>query len=396
MSFKNDLKLISKTVFNMLQEASLSRVLNISVFLWGCTSIIIISNFRKAVKRMTPLNLQYRVALTTAGHDGRIIKYCGEDYHIIDSKIIRNSSKTQAYSLSVEGKSGKCRIIIKCNKITHAELKSMMKEQLAYTKLSKEEKENSTFIPTDFNDMLIPTKETYERIKQVLKDYPYILEAKYSFNDIIVTDELKKIARIDDQDTFLKLSNIVIIDGKNLVAKIKPEEKNIRSYDIEDTYYMNETYLDVLHKITDFNIFEEAFNQRSQLKYQQISKEIIDQKKRRDWMIHLRWKVALLTMTAAVGFTIWAMKVRPSINYSLLSTIQSNIENNSDVISMIGNNKVMCFSYHLNPFYIRYNIYGLIIGKDSRARMIANTENLNINKIQNCSIQVLKTNNQLV
>lgn len=304
----------------------------------------------------------YQMLLTSILVDGRVDKLCGEGFYITSSKLYRKSSKKSIYKINYEGRDGSCSVIAKCDKICHEEMKNIMKKQLEYSKMTKEQKEMSDFKPTNFNNLILPTEQTYKKIEQILSDesmqHKPEQKKKYFTQDINLNIFANSYIR--DEDTFYKFSNISIVDGWHIMKK---ENHN---YSIEDTYYTNSTYFDILDKMDFLNKRVDLID--SQNKDQYLSKEIRDQKERYKVTLLFREFILNVTCLAVIGTLLFMSRTQRKVDYGLMNVVEQRIEQSQALNSAIGNNVLLYFTYKKHPPSVFKSMRGFIAGTNKNAK----------------------------
>lgn len=310
--------------------------------------------------------------------DKRISNYCGKNYKIKKYEWLGEDNNTVKYRMRLEGIRGKCKVLVKCDKHTHYDLKNHSEEQTKYSKQSRELKSQSAFIPYNFNDILIPTKATLNRMmfllnsKNLSEDILEFNREKFLNGDYQATKEepINSLnEKISDNDTFYRISSLVMVANDNLVFNIRPIGPKYRSYDIEDTFYSNTTYNEVLFKMMQMQFdYNEAMS--SDLSTEEFRNEIILQKQTR-YQDQLRKRKNIVIFNGLLiltGLMLVRFLSKNKIDVVAFKQIQNYVDNNQNLKYLGKTKRVLCISYNYNYWNRMYSIYGMIIG--DKAQMV--------------------------
>lgn len=309
--------------------------------------------------------------------DKRVTNFCGRKYKISNYQMINEDDNYCTYRMKLSGMRGTCKVLVKCQKHTHAELKAHSQEQINYSKKTKEQKAISPFIPYNYTDIIIPTKETLKLMKETLKsknlnDEDLIFHRKKYLNgDYHATkDEFMKTLKnknIENADTFYRIASLTMVANDNLVFNIRPIGPKHRNYDIEDTVYTYKSYDDVVKKLMNLrflysDMLIEDFSD------EEFRNEVILQKQtninerltRRKYITFFNFAFFL------ASYAVYKVYMRQRIDVTTIKSLQSKVINMSNVkqgLNLGLTKRLICISYKYNPVQNKFNIYGLVMGE---------------------------------
>lgn len=278
------------------------------------------------------------IAEATLQLDKRISNYCGKNYKIKKYEWVTENEDSVRYRIKLEGIRGKCKVLVKCDKYKHGQLKRISEEQKEYAHKSKEEKAISTFNPFNFNDVLIPTGNTARKINSLQNNNQ----------------------PIDDEDTFYSLSSVVMVANDSLVFNIRPIGPKYRNYNVEETIYTNTTYADVIDRIDKMKQkYTEALN--ADISTEEFRNEIILNKhtKYQD-MMRTRKFILIGNMVVVIMLSFsYRLIAKNTIDVTTLKSIQNKLTQlNSKHTST---NRLLCISYYYRFLKKDFYIDGLIM-----------------------------------
>ncbi len=306
--------------------------------------------------------------------DRRVTNFCGRNYTIKKHRMINEDDSDVSYRLKIEGVRGTCKVLIKAKKHTHAELKSSSAEQNVYSKKSKEEKAISAYQPFNFNDVLIPTKETASKMSELLKaknlsESQFLVFNRDAYIDGVYhsgkSDYNKALRKpIENADTFFRITSMTMVAEDNYVFNIRPIGANYRDYDVEDTVYQYKTYDDVLKKCMNLRF---DFNERLKEDYsaEDYRNEIILYKQMKFQQRTQQRKYLMLGMggLSFLGYMFFNVISRHRIDVATLKSLQSKIANLTSK-SPLGNTKrLICIDYHYSASNQKFRVSGLAMGE---------------------------------
>jgi hypothetical protein len=274
---------------------------------------------------------------------------------------------------------------------------------MAYSKKTKNQKAVSTFIPYNFNDILIPTTETLNKMKEILKikqlptDILTFNKEKYINGDYNATKEepiLTLNTKISDNDTFYRIHSIIMIANDSLIFNIRPITPKLRKYDIEDTVYNNKTYDEVLYKLMSMKFdYEEAVS--TSISTQEMKNEILLQKQNQyQELIKRRKNIILFNMILVViGSLSLKFFTRSNIDVTTLKSLQSKISSGTSNKLLGQNKKLLFISYNYSFLLRKYYIKGIIFNDNGQFLKFSTTSDNKSNLPHNeITIQSIETN----
>jgi hypothetical protein len=305
--------------------------------------------------------------------DPRIANFCGKRYQIKGYQYISQDDKTFTYRLRIEGIRGKCKVLVKTEKYSHTFLKEHSREQGGYAKKTKEEKAQTPFIPFDYNDVLIPTKETETRIKETLgeEDEKLLLFNKddYLKGDYINYNKIKSIdLPIEGTDTFYRLASIVMVANDSLVFNVRPFGAKHRSYDIEDTTYDSNTLDEALRKIHDMRYkYNEVIT--DEFSKEEIRNELILQKQTnfQQRLAYRKYVMVFNCILIFAGTFILRIAMKDHVDGNTFRMLQSKIANFN--LKPLGNNKRLICVNQVKGFD-HSQLSGFILGENGKTAKI--------------------------
>ena len=304
--------------------------------------------------------------------DQRIANFCGKRYRVTGYQWLNSDDRQVSYRIFIEGMRGKCKVLVKCDKYSHEYLKTHMKEQISYSKLSKEEKALTPFIPFDFNDVLIPTEETQKIISEVLS-------LKGQTNDLLIFNKDKYIAGeyattlqesvkalkvpIRNIDTFFRFSSIVMVANDSLVFNVRPIGPKNRTYDIEDTYYSYKSYDDVVRKLHENRYkFNEILS--DEFSAEEMRNEIILQKQTnfQERLMYRKYVTIFNCLLFLAGTFLVRLVFKNNLDFATLKMLQNKI-NNVNVKGLGNQKRFICVNYVGNTI-MKNDLACLIMGEN--------------------------------
>jgi hypothetical protein len=335
--------------------------------------------------------------------DKRVSNYCGTNYKIKSYQWIEENENQVKYRFRIEGIRGDCKVSVKCDLHSHLDLVNHSKDQMAYSKKTKNQKAVSTFIPYNFNDILIPTTETLNKMKEILKikqlptDILTFNKEKYINGDYNATKEepiLTLNTKISDNDTFYRIHSIIMIANDSLIFNIRPITPKLRKYDIEDTVYNNKTYDEVLYKLMSMKFdYEEAVS--TSISTQEMKNEILLQKQNQyQELIKRRKNIILFNMILVViGSLSLKFFTRSNIDVTTLKSLQSKISSGTSNKLLGQNKKLLFISYNYSFLLRKYYIKGIIFNDNGQFLKFSTTSDNKSNLPHNeITIQSIETN----
>jgi hypothetical protein len=344
--------------------------------------------------------------LITLKLDPRINNYCGRNYHIKDLKLVSEDTSHITYRLNVKGIRGDCKVLAKYEKNSHSYLKSLHKEQIKYSKLSREQKDKSPFTPVNFNDYLIPAEQTINTMNELLESpvkdsltsmQPPLLKNPFNFKvyqerfskifnfnkEHYITgyflnpesDENKKWNRnINPNDRFYRLVTMIMVANEgNYVFNIRPIGPKYRDYDTEDTFYNTKTYLDIIKKYYDLRfVYDNAL--QGEQSAEEFRNELIQQKQTSfQRRLQIRKYVILGNgLLFIIGLTAMRYFSTHNINVTTLKSLREKVISSSS-LSNFTKPRLICISYKFSPFTRIYKINGLVMAQNNYIKLSANS-----------------------
>ena len=305
--------------------------------------------------------------------DKRVTNFCGRNYKIDKYRMINLDDNNVTYRVHIEGIRGNCRVLVKCQKHTHAELKAHSLDQLAFSKKSKEEKASSPFVPYNFNDLIIPTVETVKKISDLLKsknlpdeimifNRENYLKGDYHAGKEEINKVLKK--PIENADTFYRMTSMVMVANDNLVFNIRPIGPKFRDYDVEDTMYTYRTYEDLLKKLMNSR-YEYNENLMEDISAEEFRNEIILYKQTKfQQRTQQRKYITIFNMMCLFGgYFISKLFLKQKVDVSTLKSLQSKIVNLGSKMPLGNTKRLICVDYQFSPIQQRFKINGFVMGE---------------------------------
>ncbi len=338
-------------------------------------------------------------AKATLKLDKRVSNYCGKNYKITkyESVGMEEEEETIKYRLRVEGIRGKCKVLVKLQKSTHDELKRHSEEQQEYSKKTRTQRAMSTFIPHDYNDIIIPTKETLQKMvdmvankndndkdkdsnnklhSEVIKNYNRTNSTNLINTTATKQEPMKTLnTPIAPRDTFYRIASIIFVASDSLTFNVRPITAKNRTYDIEDTVYRMETYSDIFSKCAS-KLAEYDKELNSEVSTEDFRNEILQMKQTKyQDLVTTRKRIIIFNMIIAfMGLIAFRVYASNTLDVTALKALQSKVAGMNS--KYLGNaKKLLCFSYRYNFRQRRFNIRGLCIGdKGQLAKLYGNSE----------------------
>jgi hypothetical protein len=273
--------------------------------------------------------------------DNRVNNFLGRQFKITNYEITSEDNFETVFKFKISGIRGKCQLIGKCNKMSHKSLKEHNEAQKKYSQLSPDDKSVSVFSPINFNDPLIPDEKASEKIK-----------ALASGDEKLINDQI-----ISDTDLFYRISSIIVSSAdKTFYINVRPIAPKYRSFNIEDTVYNNETYSDVLNKISTLKKNLEKF--KSETSEEHLRNELKTMKKNDfEKKLQMRKIITVANMILYFGaFFLYVTFRSHKIDALTYNFLRNKIESSG---RLKGYN-LTCISYRYNPFANCYVINGLM------------------------------------
>lgn len=354
----------------------------VSVFL-GSIGYFFYDKYKSNQVRNHP---SFEMAQMVLKQDKRVSNFCGRNYNIYKYKMINQDDNNVAYRIHIEGIRGNCRVLVKCQKHTHAELKAHSLEQIQYSKKSKEDKASSTFVPINFNDMIFPTEETFKKVQDLLKskslpdEILFFNRENYLKGDYHAgKEEINKVLKkpIENADTFYRINSIVMVANDNLVFNIRPIGPKFRDYDIEDTMYTVRTYEDLLKKMMNARFeYNEAL--QDDVSAEEFRNEIILYKQTKfQQRTQQRKYVSIFNIIFLVGgYFISKTVFSRKIDYNTIKSLQNKISNLGPKTSLGNTHRLIAIDYHNGMSLSTIYIQGLAMGEKGAKCGIETTSSL--------------------
>jgi hypothetical protein len=309
--------------------------------------------------------------------DPRVTSYCGKNFKIKKYKFVSKDDNSFTYRLIIDGMRGECKAFIKTEKVTHSFLNSMMKEQIAYSKYPFMKKNSSPFTPINFNDIIMPSEATLLKINNLIKNSENS-EVKNILNfskEKFLNGEAHNTkdrhynilnTPIEDSDTFYKFNTLVMLAEDSLVFNLRPIGPKYRSYDIEDTHYLNRTYYDVIRKLYNLT-FNSIERNEKKISTEEFRNEIILQKRTQfEQRTSHRLKVFVFNCAiVAAAFFCLQILSKHTIDVTTVRGLQNKVMSTTN-LQKFGKRKLICVSYRFNPFKREYNVKGLIFTEKNK------------------------------
>jgi hypothetical protein len=339
--------------------------------------------------------------------DPRITKFCGKNYQIKPNRYYEEDNKRCTYRLRVSGIRGDCKVLVKLEKDTHGYLSNIMKDQINYSKSTKEQKLKDPFTPINFNDIFIPTKETQKKIEENLnKDFLIFNKEDYLSGKYYDKEYVKGInannnnnatavsTKISKNDTLYRINSIIMVANDSLVFNIRPIGPKFRNYDIEDTYYTFKTYNDIIKRLHDYRYrYNEVI--ANEISPEELRNDLIQQKQTNfEKRIQTR-RFVMMANVAVIFFGYMAIKMLLSHNIDLtaVNTISNTLINNPKLKSSYGNHRLVAVAYKFNPFDWSYNLSGFIMGTGKFGKLSGKVEVKDKLYYKNLKLYTIEENN---
>jgi hypothetical protein len=271
-----------------------------------------------------------------------------------------------------------------------------MRDQITYSTSTSEQQQRDPFTPLNFKDILIPSKETQNKITEKIKDNEFLTFNKEDFLSGKYFD--KQYNNLPDielsaKDTFYRITSIIVQSENSYVFHVRPVGPKFRYYNIEDTYYTNNTLVDVvrdLHKIR--YKYNEIVN--SEVSQQEMKDELAQHKQTMfEQRMNKRKYILFFNFILVFGGLV-AIKIHSNNNLDIttMNSVGNFLINNGKVKSTLGINKLVAISYRFNPFKWEYTINGYIMGTNKFGKFEGVYE-MSDRKIKNPKISSIDENN---
>lgn len=287
---------------------------------------ILLTGFTFIIKNKVNSHPTKQLAESLIISDPRVVDYLGEDIKVKPSWVNFFGDHLR-FKLKLKGSRGSGRVLVKYNQVRHSDLIDFSTEQMAYSKLKKEEKEVRLFKPIDFNNAVIPSEKTISIIKNLIKsnsDNPFPEKTEKNINQINYENVMHILdKKIENDDTFYFITSIFMMTDDDSVFHIHPSPGNFRSYDIEDSIYTFRYYKDVFKK--DFDLKFKHSKQLLYLKNRALKfnkEKIVNRESDYSHMIEIQKQTAIATFILSFCFTLiyfiyskWSVKVNQNTFY---------------------------------------------------------------------------------
>jgi hypothetical protein len=308
--------------------------------------------------------------------DPRITNFCGKNYQITPARYYDEDSKRCTYRLKISGIRGDCKVLVKLEKDTHGYYGNIMKDQIAYSKSTKEQRSKDPFTPVNFIDMIIPTKDTQRKVEEVL-DPEFLVFNKDDYVNGKYFDHKynNQGNKIQKSDSFYRIASIVMIANDSLIFNVRPIGPRFRNYEVEDTYYTFQTYNDVVKRLHDYRFrYNEIIS--GEISPEELRNDLIQQKQTNFQKRMQTRKYVMLFNAALVMLAFMTMRLVTSHNLDLtaVNTISNTLMNNSKLKGAYGNHRLLAVSYKFNPFDWSYNLSGFIMGTEKFGKLTGKVE----------------------
>ena len=327
--------------------------------------------------------------------DNRITNFCGYNYKINGFKIIENTDKYLSYRMNLNGIRGICKILVKVQKLDREELEFLSEQQKKISEMSYEARKREPFVPIDFRDILIPTKQSIEnlsqRIENINNNLPDNLEnfkltdsltkfnkrnEKSEENQILSLHKLAEdktllttyqdAIQIKEKDSFFRFLNISVSYSDNAIFNIRPLNAKFRDYEIMETEFSDKTFLDVYNKISKIKSLYDYKN-----KYE-VSAEELKNELKASKQNYFREKIEsrssllkfqLFFMIGIIGmYRYYFNLVKPQ---SICKGVIENLSKNKFLQEKLGKNYIFPYvTYSYNPFKKNYKFKCVALNTD--------------------------------
>ena len=166
---------------------------------------------------------------------------------------------------------------------------------------------------------------------------------------------------IEENDSFYRISSLMMVANDSVVLNIRPIGPRYRDYDVEDTYYTNKTYLDVIQKLQSFRFdYNQMINE--DISSEEFRNEIVLQKhnsfqKRNETRKYVMIFNMILIMTGFFSLRHFGKSQIDPITFVALR----------DKLNLYGKNHglknitLQCVSYKIFPFNKNIGINGFVM-----------------------------------
>jgi hypothetical protein len=328
-----------------------------------------------------------KTALMAVRQDKRITEYCGLNYKLGLISHVKENKKEVVIRMNMIGPKNNCIILVIAEPNTHLQLKEKLLEQIRFSKLPDEEKNKFDFIPIDFNDYIIPTKNTSLKIKEVFNNEVKKLDPEYGaaftmenyekgFYFKNLTNSEKN--QIQNDDTFYIFKKIIVLLEDNTYFNIRPINSKFRDYKIEDTYYTYNTYSDIMRDIrTNLYLYKELRNEEKEIlnKNKQMDENILQKKNDFQNIINLRRLIIPVNIFLIfMGLMVYKHFSSKIVDITKMTNLTDIINKNNYLTRFLGENQLVAVSYRFDPFKWNYKVFGLILGTKKNGRVTAVAE----------------------
>lgn len=256
-------------------------------------------------------SLYYQVLVNQLKLDDKAISYLGSSFEIDNAGFLNENNKNTSFQINANGIRGSSTITFNLKSMTKEEIDIKNEHQQRYSLLSSENRRKNVFLSQDYNDTIIPTENTIDRVTKLNKAFQLRLneiltglneKTKDRVNNFkkrlsskeayfqnyenpnfesMTIDQDKSIENPDiflKSDTFWVLSSITLETGTGIIMTIRPKSKSNRKYNIEDTYLKELTPSEILHKLE--KIYVEIASKECQIEDKEYDKsELLIKKK---------------------------------------------------------------------------------------------------------------------
>jgi len=295
--------------------------------------------------------------------DHRIVNYCGRNYKISNYKKVNSDNKSISYRFRIDGMRGQCKVLVKCEKNNHQYFQDLSKGQINFSKLDKDQKLKSPFNPINFNDVFIPDNITANKIKDLIitdgtnDKHKNLLDfdtdsLNKGYVPGVSTLENKGLNKsIENNMEFWRITSLVMVANDSLVFNVRPIGTKHRSYDIEETYYTNNTYFDIVHKLRLFKAkYDEVTTMNvtgDELRDELKALKSTNFENRIQWRKNVMFINGCLILVGIVGYQVFHMRAVDQTGFNISASF---LKNNVKIKNWLGNFDVIYGHYKSKPF----------------------------------------------
>jgi len=379
--------LIKRNNFYIKYNTEIKSSIIIAGFGFGIMYLYQVKEFLKLTKHPTKKAVELILL-----QDKRVTNKCGFDFETVNLNRVYTTNNKDTYiywmeirpsSLTKNNKNinyETYKVLVKCDKNTHADYKIISDMQIKYSKMTNKAKINDNFTPINFNDVFIINQESLVKSKH--KD---IINKLGLFRDkdestAITLYELchgliygintlsnKKLNHpIDDSIELWRISNLLFYESATKVICLRPFVNSLTSsnsdFSPEDTYYTLNNYYDILQRLKKLNLgYIEDRSEYDKIKNKLIKEEEERQEKYKEKLVAYRKKKlklfsqfdfsAKFFFTTNIIFLFMLLFYKKLNHKSVILNISKLVEENQNIKNWLGNIEIpfVYYSYARNP-----------------------------------------------